>query len=122
MLKTVKHPHLSMPRIRRLSFASADAVGTFVAALALAGFFGSGAFRAKSEASLPVIQAGADENGNPICVNKSQVYLFSKDVQEKRILFNFHDPSARNGFSVISKSFSSEETLEEYWKILVKEW
>ena len=33
MLKTVKHPHLSMPRIRRLSFASADAVGTLLIAM-----------------------------------------------------------------------------------------
>lgn len=88
----------------------------------LIGFLGSAAFRGKSEAAMPVIQAGVDKSGNPICINKSQVYLFSKDIKQKRILFNFHDPSASNGFSVISKSFSSEKTLEEYWKILVKEW
>ncbi|MFP6901137.1 MAG: hypothetical protein VCA36_09340 [Opitutales bacterium] len=92
------------------------------ALVALIGFLGSGAFRAKSEAAMPVIQAGVDKSGNQTCVNKSQVYLFSKDVPGKRILFNFHDPSARDGFSVVSKTFSSKETLEEYWEILLKEW
>ena len=55
---------------------------------------------------MPVIQAGVDKGGNPICLNKSQIYLFSEDVPGKRILFNFHDPSARNGFSVVSNQLS----------------
>ena len=38
-----------------------------------------GALIKKSEASLSVIKAGVDERGNPLCVNKNQVYLFCYD-------------------------------------------
>ena len=92
------------------------------AALALAGFFGSGAFREKPEAALPVIKAGTDDRGNLVCVNKSQVYLLSRDASGRRILFHFHDPGARDGFSIVKKVFSSREAMDEYWEILVKQW
>ena len=88
----------------------------------LIGFLGSAAFRGKSEAAMPVIQAGVDKSGNPICINKSQVYLFTKNDSDRRILFHFHDPGARDGFSVVKKVFASKKAMEEYWEVLVKQW
>ena len=51
-----------------------------------------GALINKSEASLSVIKAGVDEKGNPLCVNKSQVYLFKKDQAGNKIIFYYMMP------------------------------
>ena len=92
------------------------------AALVLVGFFSSGAFREKSEATLPVIKAGVDDRGNPICINKSQIYMFTKDDSDRRILFHFHDSGARDGFSIVKKVFATNKEMNEYWEVLVKQW
>ena len=56
----------------------------------LSASFFMGALMNKSEASLSVIKAGVDEKGHPVCVNKSQVYLFKKDQAENKIIFYYH--------------------------------
>ena len=62
-----------------------------------------GALLKKSEASMSVIKAGVDENGHPLCVNKSQVYLFKKDQAENKIIFYYHHPE--DSKASIVKSF-----------------
>ena len=46
-----------------------------------------GALINKSEASLSVIKAGVDDKGNPLCVTKSQVYLFKRIKRPIRLFF-----------------------------------
>ena len=89
-------------------------------ALLVIGSFSMGAFFNKSEATLGVIKAGADEKGNPICVNKDQVYLFKKNQAENKIIFHYHDSQSPNA-SVV-KSFSDEESLDKYWVDLLNNW
>ena len=62
----------------------------FFGMLALTVFYG-GNFQ-KSEANLSVIKAGVDTDGNPVCINKSQVYLFKKLQAKNKIEFLYHDP------------------------------
>ena len=78
-------------------------------ALLVIGSFSMGAFFNKSEATLGVIKAGADEKGNPICVNKDQVYLFKKNQAENKIIFHYHDSQSPN--ASIVKSFPDELSL-----------
>ena len=79
-----------------------------------------GALGSKSEASLNVIKAGVDENGNPLCVNKSQVYLFKKDQSKNKIIFYYHD--AKSSDASIIKSFADSESLDGYWEELLRKW
>ena len=65
-------------------------------ALLVIGSFSMGAFFNKSEATLGVIKAGVDEKGNPICVNKDQVYLFKKNQAENKIIFHYHYSQSPN--------------------------
>ena len=46
-----------------------------------------GAIFQKSEAELAVIKAGVDADGNPVCINKSQVYLFKNFRYRIRLSF-----------------------------------
>ena len=92
-------------------------IGTIVL---MVGSFSIGAFFNKSEASLSVIKAGVDEKGNPVCVNKSQVYLFKKNHAENKIIFFYHDASV-NDASIV-KSFPDEESTDLYWNALLKSW
>ena len=89
-------------------------------ALLVIGSFSMGAFFNKSEATLGVIKAGADEKGNPICVNKDQVYLFKKNQAENKIIFHYHDSQSPN--ASIVKSFPDEEALDKYWVDLLNNW
>ena len=89
-------------------------------ALLVIGSFSMGAFFNKSEATLGVIKAGADEKGNPICVNKDQVYLFKKNQAENKIIFHYHDSQSPN--ASIVKSFPDEESLDQYWVDLLNNW
>ena len=50
-----------------------------------------GAIFEKSGVKLKVIKAGVDDKGNPVCVNKSQVYLFKKDQENAQIIRNLND-------------------------------
>ena len=79
-----------------------------------------GAIWDKTEAKLKVIKAGVDEKGHPICVNKSQVYLFKKNEVEKTIVFFYHDPSSPE--AMVKKTFSDVEKLSKYWDDLLKNW
>ena len=79
-----------------------------------------GALMNKSEASLQVIKAGVDEKGNPVCVNKSQVYLFKKNQAENKIIFYYHD--AKSSDASITKSFPDSESLDSYWDELLRKW
>ncbi|HAW97388.1 MAG TPA: hypothetical protein DCX67_02535 [Opitutae bacterium] len=79
-----------------------------------------GAIFEKSEAKLKVIKAGVDENGYPVCVNKSQVYLFKKDQGKNKIVFFYHD--AQSPEASVTKSFSDSESLDSYWEDLLKNW
>jgi hypothetical protein len=79
-----------------------------------------GAIFEKSGAKLKVIKAGVDEKGNPVCVNKSQVYLFKKDQGQNKIVFFYHD--AQDPKASVTKSFSSSESLDGYWEELLKNW
>ena len=79
-----------------------------------------GALINKSEASLSVIKAGVDEKGNPLCVNKSQVYLFKKDQADNKIIFYYHD--AKSSDASITKSFPDSESLDSYWDELLRKW
>ena len=79
-----------------------------------------GALLKKSEASLSVIKAGVDENGHPLCVNKSQVYLFKKDQAENKIIFYYHD--AKSTDASVTKSFPDSESLDSYWEELLRKW
>ncbi len=79
-----------------------------------------GAIFEKSEAKLKVIKAGVDENGYPVCVNKSQVYLFKKDQGKNKIVFFYHD--AQDPEASVTKSFSDSESLDSYWEELLKNW
>ena len=88
--------------------------------LIFAGVLLSGAFLEKTEAKLKVIKAGVDEKGHPVCVNKSQVYLFKKNEVEKTIVFFYHDPSSQE--AMVKKSFSDVEKLNKYWDDLLKNW
>jgi len=54
--------------------------------LVAASFF-MGAIFEKSEAKLNIIKAGVDSKGHPVCVNKSQVYLFKKRPRAKQDRF-----------------------------------
>ena len=89
-------------------------------ALLVIGSFSMGAFFNKSEATLGVIKAGADEKGNPICVNKDQVYLFKKNQAENKIIFHYHDSQSPN--ASIVKSFPDEESVDKYWVDLLNNW
>jgi hypothetical protein len=86
----------------------------------LSAIFFMGALGNKSEASLNVIKAGVDENGNPLCVNKSQVYLFKKDQSKNKIIFYYHD--AKSPDASIIKSFPDSESLDSYWEELLSKW
>lgn len=88
--------------------------------LLLSGALFSGAIWDKTEAKLKVIKAGVDEKGNPICVNKSQVYLFKKNDVEKTITFFYHDPTSEN--ASVKKSFKESEDLDKYWDALLRGW
>jgi hypothetical protein len=79
-----------------------------------------GALINKSEASLSVIKAGVDEKGHPLCVNKSQVYLFKKDQAENKIIFYYHD--AKSTDASVTKSFPDSESLDSYWEELLRKW
>ena len=79
-----------------------------------------GALLKKSEASLSVIKAGVDENGHPLCVNKSQVYLFKKDQADNKIIFYYHHPE--DSKASIVKSFADEKSLDTYWEELLRKW
>lgn len=79
-----------------------------------------GAIFEKSEAKLRVIKAGVDESGHPVCINKSQVYLFKKDQAQNKIVFFYHD--AQDPKASVTKSFSSSESLDGYWDELLKNW
>jgi hypothetical protein len=79
-----------------------------------------GAIFEKSEAKLRIIKAGVDENGHPVCINKSQVYLFKKDQAQNKIEFFYHD--AQDPKASVTKSFSSSESLDGYWDELLKNW
>ena len=86
----------------------------------LSASFFMGALMNKSEASLSVIKAGVDEKGHPVCVNKSQVYLFTKDQAENKIIFYYHD--ARSAEASVTKSFPDVESLDSYWEELLRKW
>ena len=88
--------------------------------LLVIGSLSMGAFFNKSEATLGVIKAGADEKGNPICVNKAQVYLFKKNQGENKIVFHYHDSQSPD--ASIVKSFPDKESLDKYWVELLKNW
>jgi hypothetical protein len=88
--------------------------------LLVIGSLSMGAFFNKSEATLGVIKAGADEKGNPICVNKAQVYLFKKNQAENKIVFHYHDSQSSD--ASIVKSFPDEESLDKYWVELLNNW
>ena len=79
-----------------------------------------GAIFQKSEANLAVIKAGVDQDGNPVCINKSQVYLFKKLQAQNKIEFLYHDPIDEKA-SVV-KSFSDSTSLDKYWESLIKNW
>ena len=79
-----------------------------------------GALINKSEASLSVIKAGVDEKGHPLCVNKSQVYLFKKDQAQNKIIFYYHD--AQSPDASVTKSFPDSESLDSYWEELLRKW
>ena len=79
-----------------------------------------GAIFEKSGAKLKVIKAGVDDKGNPVCVNKSQVYLFKKDQGQNKIVFFYHDAQSPEAF--VTKSFSDGESLDSYWDELLKNW
>jgi len=86
----------------------------------LMAFLGMGAIFQKSEATLSVIKAGIDQDGNPVCVNKSQVYLFKKLQSQNKIEFLYHDPMDEKA-SVI-KSFADSVSMNKYWESLIKSW
>ena len=88
--------------------------------LMLSAAFFTGAIFDKSEAKLKVIKAGVDEKGHPVCVNKSQVYLFKKNEVEKTITFFYHDPASQE--ASVRKTFSDIEKLNKYWDELLKSW
>ena len=88
--------------------------------LVLTASFLMGAIFQKSEADLAVIKAGVDPDGNPICINKSQVYLFKQLKAKNKIVFFYHDPVDPKA-SVV-KSFSDSEEVEKYWETLLKNW
>ena len=79
-----------------------------------------GAIFQKSEATLAVIKAGVDQDGNPVCINKSQVYLFKKLQAQNKIEFLYHDPIDEKA-SVV-KSFADSISLDKYWDSLIKNW
>ena len=54
---------------------------------------------------------------NPVCVNKSQVYLFKKNQAENKIIFYYHD--AKSSDASITKSFPDSESLDSYWDELL---
>tara|TARA_B100001248_G_scaffold246818_1_gene217733 strand:+ start:54 stop:356 length:303 start_codon:yes stop_codon:yes gene_type:complete len=87
--------------------------------LALTSFF-MGAIFQKSEANLSVIKAGVDTDGNPVCINKSQVYLFKKLQSKNKIEFLYHDPIDEK--ASVTKSFSDAQALDKYWDDLLKNW
>ena len=86
----------------------------------LMAFLGMGAIFQKSEATLSVIKAGVDQDGNPVCVNKAQVYLFKKLQSQNKIEFLYHDPMDEKA-SVI-KSFADSISMDKYWNSLIKNW
>ena len=86
----------------------------------LTSLFIMGAIFQKSEADLSVIKAGVDSAGNPVCINKAQVYLFKKIQSQNKIEFLYHDPVDQKA-SVV-KSFADSQALEKYWESLIKNW
>mgnify|MGYP005631200329 FL=1 len=86
----------------------------------LIGLLTMGAFFNKTEANLGVIKAGVDEKGNPVCINKTQIYLFKKNQAENKIIFFYHDAQSDDAFVV--KSFSDKESTDNYWEQLLKSW
>ena len=90
-----------------------------IVVLLSASFF-MGALINKSEASLSVIKAGVDDKGNPICVNKDQVYLFKKDQATNKIIFLDHD--AKSSDASVTKSFPDAESMDSYWEELLRKW
>ena len=86
----------------------------------LSASFFMGALMNKSEASLSVIKAGVDEKGHPVCVNKSQVYLFKKDQAENKIIFYYH--AAQSPEASVTKSLPDDESLDSYWEELLRKW
>jgi hypothetical protein len=86
----------------------------------LSASFFMGALINKSEASLSVIKAGVDDKGNPICVNKDQVYLFKKDQATNKIIFLYHD--AKSSDASVTKSFPDAESMDSYWEELLRKW
>ncbi|MBT7404836.1 MAG: hypothetical protein HN754_01855 [Opitutae bacterium] len=86
----------------------------------LSASFFMGALINKSEASLSVIKAGVDDKGNPLCVNKSQVYLFKKEQTGNKIVFYYHD--AKSADASVTKSFPDSESLDSYWEELLRKW
>tara|TARA_B100001093_G_scaffold385945_1_gene371814 strand:+ start:1108 stop:1410 length:303 start_codon:yes stop_codon:yes gene_type:complete len=83
-------------------------------------FFLMGSLFQKSEAGLAVIKAGVDQDGNPVCINKSNVYMFKKIQSQNKIIFLYHDPI--DDEASITKTFSDPESLDNYWKSLVEKW
>ncbi len=87
--------------------------------LALASLLMGSIFQ-KSEADLAVIKAGVDSDGNPVCINKAQVYLFKKLQAQNKIEFLYHDP--QDDKASVVKSFANGEALDKYWETLLKSW
>ena len=50
-------------------------------------FFLMGSLFQRSETELAVIKAGMDQDGNPVCINKSQVFLSKKILSQNKIVF-----------------------------------
>jgi len=88
-------------------------------AILLSGIF-MGSFLQKAETKLNVIKAGVDNQGNLVCVNKAQVFLFKKINGENKIVFHYHDALSKE--AVVTKSFPDEKTLETYWDQLLRNW
>ena len=59
--------------------------------LVLTASFLMGAIFQKSEADL-ALSRRCRSDGNPICINKSQVYLFKQLKAKNKIVFFYHDP------------------------------
>ena len=83
-------------------------------------FFLMGSLFQKSEAGLAVIKAGVDQDGNPVCINKSNVYMFKKIQSQNKIIFLYHDPIDNK--ASITKTFPDPESLDNYWETLVEKW
>ena len=78
-----------------------------------------GAIFQKSEAELAVIKAGVDADGNPVCINKSKVYLFKNFRHRIRLSFYIMTQLIK---SICDQIFSGSEALDKYWESLLKNW